>query len=1027
MSFFPKKDTYVFSGMEIPEDIFEVLGIDITCDNTTIISAKIEEMRKKWSQSQSTGTDIYRLKIDSIYTPILTDASQRQDYRVFIQSRRQKELEARVRDARVQADLILKDQNASDDQKKRFIRMYSHPFGPTADELEKWLSGPRTANTPTLPPLEGILRLLFDLSVEPLPPHKAKTITDNCQKLGKSNLYDYLGVDLSDAEDDASLTSAKKAREDEKNKLGNTGLDGALKPIHGNLIASIEELLLKDPMRRRQYLRTIGEERIRPMLDALDRKVRSEKDKKLSPSAKILTADYIETLLRSIEGIIPKPVAMQIILERTRSEGYSIQMPSIPTDEVVCPSCQKPNPKEAVTCTCGYAFRITCPKCGNVFASRVGRCDKCGLDADTAASFSYLLGEVRRLIKASALSDAQNLIAKAKVDIGSGNAELQELEDQLQRGRGNIDQVLQDARTAVSERQLFRAQQLIESLLQKDRSNADATTLLMVVSNGIDDVKSLLSKARQEEAAGRKDQAARDYAGIITICTDCSEASDALHRLPPSPPSNLTISLDQRRVSLQWHASPSQGVSRYAIVRKVGGTPSSRQDGDDVAQTTATMFDDLKAPVGLTCFYAIYAVRGDVVSSMGAISSPVLVTSDVEGLSAIPSDSLINLSWSLPGQVLAIQVVRRTDHAPQSPVDGDNIPITNQTTAVDRQVTNGQTYYYGVFCQFRGTNGKATLSNGAIISARPEPLPTALTSFRVVLDERKVKVSWVPPQCGEICIVRSRQPLSVQQGASIQKSQIDSLGTLLRSISDNEALDEKPEQAVAYYTAVTVNAQIAVIGVTQKFANLPDVTATRLEKNAGVHQAYWKWPPETTVAIVGWRPDAYPTGIDDSHATFVRVTVAEFNSKGRFVLPVNGDSDCYLAVFAGVVTPDGDVFAGGQSEGARAFSTSEAQITVTYTVKKGFLSSKRQFEFTASSHCVLPSAVIIAKPGSLPMTITDGTPIANLPTLPIQAKVDARVEMPSSPKGYYIKVFFSNPQDYSRFLLMHPPKDALKI
>ncbi|MEI6512604.1 MAG: zinc ribbon domain-containing protein, partial [bacterium] len=970
MSFFSKKDTYVFSGVEIPEDIFEVLGIDITCDSTTIISAKIEEMRKKWSQSQSTGTDIYRLKIDSIYTPILTDASQRQDYRVFIQARRQKELEARVRDARVQADLILKDQNASDDQKKRFIRMYSHPFGPTAGELEKWLSGPRTANAPTLPPLEGVLRLLFDLSVEPLPPHKAKTIAENCQKLGKSNLYDYLGVDLSYAEDDARLTSAKKAHEDEKNRLGNTGLDGALKPIHGNLIASIEELLLKDPMRRRQYLRTIGEERIRPMLDALDMKIRSEKDKKLTPSEKILTADYIETLLRSVEGTIPKPVAMQIILERTRSEGYSIQMPSIPTDEVVCPSCQKPNPKEAVTCICGYAFRIACPKCGNVFASRVGRCDKCGLDADTAASFSYTLSEVRRLIKANALSDAQNLIAKAKVDVGSGNTELRELEDLLQRGRGNIDQVLHDARTAVSERQLFKAQQLLESLLQKDRSNADATTLLKVVFNGIDDVKSLLSKARQEEAAGRKEEAARDYAGIVIICTDCSEASDALRRLPPSPPSSLTVSLDQRRVSLQWHASSSQGVSGYAIVRKVGGTPSLRQDGDDVAQTTATMFDDLKAPVGMACFYAIFAVRGDVFSSTGAISSPVLVTSDVEGLSVIPSDGLINLSWSLPGKVLGIQVVRRTDRAPSSPVDGDNIPISNQTTAVDRQVTNGQTYYYGVFCQFRGTDGKAKLSNGAIISARPEPLPTALASFRLILDEKKVKASWTPPLCGEVSIVRSRQPLSMKQGASITKSQVDSLGILLRSIGENEAIDEKPEQAVAYYTALTINAQIAVVGVTQKFANLPDVTATRLEKNAGVLQAYWKWPPETTVAMVGWRSDSYPTGIDDSKATMVRLTIAEFNSKGRFVLPISGDTDCYLSVFAGLVAPDGDVFACGQSDGAKAFSTGEAQITVTYTVKKGFLSSKRKLVFVASCDCLLPSAVIVAKPGALPMTIT---------------------------------------------------------
>lgn len=1025
MTFFSKKENYKFNKMEFPEDIFETLGIDIDCDDTTVISLKIEEMRKKWSQSQSTDTDIFRHNIDLIYIPILTDASQRQDYRLFIRSRRDKEKDKRVQDVRKQVELLLKGLNLTDDIKKRFIRMNSNPLGPTADEIEKWLSGSYTSAVPKLPVLDGIQKLLFDLTVQPLPSHKAKPIADNCQKLGKTNLYDYLGVELVDAENNGKLISAKKEREDEKNKLSNTGRDGALKPIHGNLIAFVEELLLKDPVMRRQYLRTIGDERIRPMLDALDNKIRSEKDNNLSNADKIISADYIESLLHTIENEIPQPVAMHIILDRCK--GYSIQVPTILTDELVCPSCQKPNPKEAATCSCGYLFRMTCPKCGNEFTSRAGRCDKCGLSADSAISFVYLISEVRKLIKANVLSDAQELITKAKVDYGSGNVNLREMEELLQKARGNIDQVLQDARVAVNEHRLLNAQQLLESLLQKDRSNSDALVLMNNVNININTANELLKKAQQEESAGQKEDAARDYASIINICSDLSEASDALRRLPPSPPSNLCINIDQQRVSLRWNESPSQGVREYLIVRKSGGIPSSINDGDKVAKITGTYYDDLKTPVGITFFYAIFSIRGDVFSSMGVVSSQLLVTADVNELSATSSDGVINLKWVLPGQVLGINVIRRVDRNPLSIEDGDKIALSNQTTIVDKQVVNNQVYYYGIFCQFRGVDGKPIISKGAFVSAKPEPLPTALSSFRLVLEEKKVKVSWVKPLCGEISIIRSRQPLNLKIGVSIPKSQIDSLGLLLRSIGENEAIDDKPEQNVAYYTALTLNVQMAVIGVTNKFANIPDVTATRLEKNAGVLQAYWKWPQESTVAIVGWRSDAYPTGIDDPNAQTVRVTIAEFNSKGRFFLPINGDNDCYLSVFAGIVTPDGDVFAGGQSDSARAFSTSETQITIMYSVKKGLLSSKRKIEFTASKECNLPTVVIIAKSGLLPVSINDGTPVVSLSALSIQQKIKTIVDVPIIQNGSYIKLFFANSQDYSKFQLIHPPKDVLKI
>jgi hypothetical protein len=470
----------------------------------------------------------------------------------------------------------------------------------------------------------------------------------------------------------------------------------------------------------------------------------------------------------------------------------------------------------------------------------------------------------------------------------------------------------------------------------------------------------------------------------------------------------------------------SRGVDGYTILRKEGGAPSSVSDGTVAAKVTGTSYDDLSAPVGMEIFYAIYTNRGGVHSQKSVLSTSVTVIADVQNLQAEADDSTVTLKWQIPGQILGVQVIRRTDRPPHGPDDGDRIDTTGQNSVKDSSVKNGVTYYYGVYCLYKCGSGKTLHSSGAITNARPEPLPKPVNSLNTTLVGNSVHITWEKPETGDVIILRSVQPLNIERGSSLPKSKIDSLAQSIHSIGVNEAKDDEVGSAVRYYTAITVGSQMAVVGETHKFACIPDALATRIECNAGTLQAYWKWPQETTIAVAAWRSDIYPQSGTDAKARTTTISKSDFDRLGRLTIPNNGATECYFAVFVGVRTADGDIYASGQSDGARAFYSGSPPVSLSYTVSKKLFNPKRQLVFSAERPCKISGLILVAKPGMLPVDVTDGTIVQRLPEMDLDNK-GCMVEMPSSPKGYFVKAFFENPQEYERFLVNHPAKEDLRI
>lgn len=119
---------------------------------------------------------------------------------------------------------------------------------------------------------------------------------------------------------------------------------------------------------------------------------------------------------------------------------------------------------------------------------------------------------------------------------------------------------------------------------------------------------------------------------------------------------------------------------------------------------------------------AVDALGNRVTSSSQSFTTLAdLPPGNVIGLTVTPGNATNRLSWTLPGDtdLVEVIVVWRTDRFPASVSDGSVIRPGLVSTYRHDGLTNGVTYYYGVFLRDRAGN----LSSGALASGTPVAPP----------------------------------------------------------------------------------------------------------------------------------------------------------------------------------------------------------------------------------------------------------------------------------------------------------------
>jgi len=212
---------------------------------------------------------------------------------------------------------------------------------------------------------------------------------------------------------------------------------------------------------------------------------------------------------------------------------------------------------------------------------------------------------------------------------------------------------------------------------------------------------------------------AYNSAGQSANSAEASATPTASVAIPPVP-SSLQAAAGDAQVSLTWSAST--GATSYNVKRATtSGGPYAT-----VGSPTTTSFTNTGLVDGTKYFYVVAAVNtaGESANSAevnATPAAPVTPPAAPAGLTAIPGNAQVNLSWMASAGATSYHVKRgTTSGGPYTQVAAPTV-----TTFTDTSLTNGTTYYYVVSAlNAAGESGNSTQASATPAAAAPDVVIT---------------------------------------------------------------------------------------------------------------------------------------------------------------------------------------------------------------------------------------------------------------------------------------------------------------
>ncbi|GMQ57594.1 hypothetical protein AN1V17_19890 [Vallitalea sediminicola] len=204
----------------------------------------------------------------------------------------------------------------------------------------------------------------------------------------------------------------------------------------------------------------------------------------------------------------------------------------------------------------------------------------------------------------------------------------------------------------------------------------------------------------------------------------------------PIAPTNVSAKSGNQTVELNWN--DVEGAENYIIKRSTTSGSGYTVIADNV---TGTIYTDTEVTNGSTYYYVVVAINeaGESGNSEEVTATPKESTK----LPTVPinvtttaGNQTVELSWNGVPDADSYVVKRSTTSGSEYTVIADNI---TETTYVDKELTNGTTYYYIVTAK----NKVGESGNSQEISATPNLLPpTTPTNIQSIGKDQTVNLSW---------------------------------------------------------------------------------------------------------------------------------------------------------------------------------------------------------------------------------------------------------------------------------------------
>ncbi|MEW4567349.1 hypothetical protein AB1L88_05725 [Tautonia sp. JC769] len=968
-------------------DYYEMLGITPDADRAAIEEA-LARCQPKWSAGARNPKhrhtfQSYLDQIPTIRSALLGDLATRSAYDAELAARRRLELDRKL------------------DELQRLIRLRSAKGGLTVSDRDRLKSEALRLGVPD----ETLARLLEPIPPLPeTPPEPAEVddppedVIDSATRgqirrtldhLGRLDLYDALGLKR-DAPHSEILNRADEQRHRWRQKSR----------VSAEMTAWLEVISyaqshLGTPEARARYDRTLERETedrfrlaIRFSLDG---------ESRLVPGTRSALLDEAASL-----GIAPDR-ALRLIRQGCRSLGIVAEAPA-PADSsppgpmrlLRCRSCRgvtelTDSGRSSRACRhCGDSLRWECPICHRDHWVDEPRCP-CGFRLELREPMLQHFEAAQRAHKArdyaSALAHLHRIQEFAPDHPGTRKAveKVKERLAQIEHTRSSFEQDLARRHLVAAQVALRKWAALV------DPTDPEVRSAFAEVNRGLREARSLT--ARGESLLGTDPGQARLLLRrALQTAADLGEAADALRRCPPDPPIDLRAEVEQEAVVLRW--SPPQpdglGPPAFRVVRKARGIPHSPDDGTLLTETSATQCRDLTASPGEVVGYAVFSRRDGISSVHPAGVGPVLVLAEVRDVRVEVRSGEVDLAWRLPLGATEVRVVRKTGTPPTHPEDG-TVVDTLPEGSCDRNLSDDTVYHYAIHAVYRTPEGKPRFSRGVHLAAMPHPPVAAVEALRLepLQDGASVRISWAPPERGQVRILRADRPPPLHAGQRLSTSAAESLeGDRLPAAGPDHAVDTRPPATgLCYYVPLTSWGGICTVGQTVAYSHLPDpsdLRAVRIGGSGRVHLR-WRWSPSGQQTLIVAKAGAAPSGADDPDALRRVVSELEYSRSGYAPLDLpEGDLAAYHITIYSVCEVDGQSrLSPGLEPTARTVVPGPVpEISLSYTLRRPRLASRSWTLSLVSDPptAPIPPLVLVGHPRTVPLSADDGVILAEFPS-----------------------------------------------
>ena len=813
----------------------------------------------------------------------------------------------------------------------------------------------------------------------------------------EKTLYDFLELS-SESSCEQLCVAADSLTKKILAKGDKTGRDNAIQSLCGLCV-----VIFKDAASKKKYDNYVTLTKYRTINEAIDELALGNK-KNINSKIKERLIDIVITQYK-----ISVSEAANYINQYCEYMGYSL-----PENQVVCGLCAAQNPAAVTNCLeCAEILIISCPVCsmGNDNSARA--CAECGFDFTQMDKAVDLLRQAKQKYAERALDRAEQLIKEAAAywpnHVDGLNLE-QTIRDERQQAADTIAAIMQD----IQDKNIYAAQTKIAQL--KAQGFSVDESIANQVSTILKEVESKLAAMRTVSG----DEAFTIALPLSKIVADSDELNQSLQNLPPTEVPVLNSKIVGDEITFTWRSSPSVGAIFYRLVRKENTYPNDPSDGVTVYSGKELTYTDRKAPRNTVLYYSIFVFRSGVYSKATRLNREVALVGAVTDLKAIGGDKLVTLSWNRESTVAEIRLFKYCGYErPQDDGQYEAVPCSRLDGLQIDGLTNGTNYWFAVSAG-HNLNGKTYFSEKVYLPAVPQKPALPLQDFSVQFSNGVFQAKWSESEWDVIFFSAKQEPeytVGTIYGLKEISSKCEKIDVNLKSLTEAEFRSDFVGEC--YIIPGVVSATNVILNTASYVSFVPSAKDISFRTDVYGTEMYvnFTWPQDIDKALLVYRMDDYPTGIDDPLAQKVECTKTEYEENRGILISNPAKGTLYAEVYT--------YFEGGNqrvyADACRALFRNEPQKDIFYTLKyKGanWFSKKCTLtvEVETEESCVFPEFVIIGKAGGTPLKRGDGDIIcATDDSIKIEDLHTFKFDISPLKPNTKLRMFFLQDQSYKSF------------